>query len=54
MTDSGPATTFSTAGELAAYLAERARGQAATTAPRSLLDILSPLFQRTEEIARSL
>lgn len=54
MTDSEPSATFSTAGDLAAYLAERARGQAAIGASRSLLDILSPLFQRTEEIAKSL
>ncbi len=54
MTESGPATTFPTAGDLSAYLAERARGQAATTASRSLLDILSPLVQRTEQIAESL
>lgn len=55
MTDSGRATAFSTADELAEHLAERAQGTTAVAGgSRSLLDILSPLFQRTGEIARSL
>lgn len=55
MTESGPTATFSTTGELAGHLADRARGTAAGAGDsRRLLDILSPLFQRTEEIVKSI
>ena len=55
MTEAGPAATFSTTAELAEHLADRARGSApAGASPRSLVDILSPLFQRTADIAASL
>lgn len=55
MAESASPTAISTVEELVRHLADRAMGAApATGGPRSILDVMSPLFRRAEEIAKGL